>query len=400
MQRFGTLVFGLMLLIAGCAPLRPTIERQPAPPVEERATVPGAEARPTAPTGPVFPSVTPATAYPIPPMKPITPRSGLALVLPLNSAAFGRAAEMVRQGFVAAQTVAPEGRRLEVKVYPSEDISESIVSSYQAALQGQPRLIVGPLTRNGVTAVAMNADPEVRTLALNQPEDEAGFPAGMYFFGLSVEAEARQVARLALQSGYRRAALVGTHTSLSKRSQSAFAREWVRQGGQVVAEENVDGSTGSLIALRDRIRRVGPDAIFLATDYTKGRLIRPYLGAGTPIFATSQINSGTNDPARNIDLNEIRFVDMPWMLQPDHPAVMVYPRPQGPLHPDLERLYALGIDAYRLAELLIRPAAQHGTLDGVTGQIRLNAQQVFERELVPAIFREGVAVIDGPVGTP
>ena len=80
--------------------------------------------------------------------------------------------------------------------------------------------------------------------------------------------------------------------------------------------------------------------------------MRPYINSAIPVYATSQVFSGNTNTLTNYDLADVRFVDMPWMLQPDHPAVMIYPRVVPAVTPDLERLYALGIDAYRLLQVL------------------------------------------------
>jgi outer membrane PBP1 activator LpoA protein len=88
----------------------------------------------------------------------------------------------------------------------------------------------------------------------------------------------------------------------------------------------------------------------------------------------------------------VRFFDMPWLLQPDHPAVMIYPRPASPLAPELERLYALGIDAYRLLDVLLDGSvAKALPLDGVTGKLTLEGHQ-FQREATPAVMRQGLGV--------
>jgi len=85
-------------------------------------------------------------------------------------------------------------------------------------------------------------------------------------------------------------------------------------------------------------------------------------------------------------------VDMPWLLQPDHPAVMVYARPDtpAPIAGDGERLFAFGIDAYRIAvDLLGESRIAREPLDGVTGQISMTRGRYFVRELTPAQFAEG-----------
>lgn len=84
-------------------------------------------------------------------------------------------------------------------------------------------------------------------------------------------------------------------------------------------------------------------------------------------------------------------------MQRDHPQVMVYPQPEQPaerrLTADMERLYALGIDAFRVArEVALRPNAPF-TLDGVTGRLAVrfeNEQSVFERTEQAATYQQGV----------
>jgi len=82
---------------------------------------------------------------------------------------------------------------------------------------------------------------------------------------------------------------------------------------------------------------------------------------------------------------------MPWLLQADHPAVMVYPRPIQHLSADHERLYALGIDAFRLIQLLLADkVADTLPLDGVSGHIKLSGR-IFQRAAVSAVFVQGHA---------
>ena len=146
------------------------------------------------------------------------------------------------------------------------------------------------------------------------------------------------------------------------------------------------------------IANINDTMVFLAADAAKAHLIRPYLPNKLPIYATSQIFVGNDKTLTNYDLNGIHFVDMPWLLQPDHPAVMVYPRATPPLPSiDLDRLYALGIDSYRLIQVLLAgESASALPLDGVTGEIVLNGH-TFQRIAVPAVFVQGRAqLLDAP----
>jgi outer membrane PBP1 activator LpoA protein len=83
----------------------------------------------------------------------------------------------------------------------------------------------------------------------------------------------------------------------------------------------------------------------------------------------------------------VTFVDMPWLLEPNHAAVMVYARPK-PGAIDLERFYALGIDAWRVAQLLVA-GVREIRLDGVIGQLTLGPDGHIERELAVGRYSEG-----------
>jgi outer membrane PBP1 activator LpoA protein len=316
----------------------------------------------------------------------------IALLLPLHSPAFGRAAEAVQQGFMAAASV--QAAELPVKIYPSGDQVEEVLTAYREALRSGARVIAGPLTKNAVTALAASRLVTAPTLALNTPEKDAEMPRQLYLFGLSAEAEARQIARLAFSEGRKSAAIVSSGTALAKRMQAAFAGEWQEMGGQIVAQLVFSGTEIHFPKLREAIADRSADMIFLAAEAQEARLVRPYLDPAVATYATSQIYGGKGEIQKNVDLNGILFVDMPWLLQPDHPAVMVYPRPAPALGVELERLYALGIDAWRLTRLLLESPPRPGTvLDGVTGQISMTEARQFTRELTRAEFRDGEAAL-------
>ncbi|HEU0234455.1 MAG TPA: penicillin-binding protein activator [Gallionella sp.] len=320
----------------------------------------------------------------------------IALLLPLKSAVFGSAAEAVRQGFQAAAELEIQlPGRLPVRVYSCFDESKDVAALYRQALAGGARAVVGPLTRSGASALA--AEPQgitVPTLALNVVE---GPPAGqMYFFGMAVEAEARQAAQLARQQGLHQAIVITTRAQLDQRLQFAFEEEWHRSGGTILDEIEFDDDPAVFADIADR-----PDtAVFLAADAEKAHFIRPYLPNKLPIYATSQIFAGNGNTLTNYDLNGIRFVDMPWLLQTDHPAVMIYPRHIPPLSADHERLYALGIDAFRLIQLLLAGKIDDALpLDGVSGHIELNGH-IFQRMAVPAMFAQGQAQLRNAQAAP
>jgi hypothetical protein len=387
----------------GSSPAPPTAlpSATPLPPPAPSTLPPSAAPRPlsapaaapaVAPLLPPSPRV--AAPSPAPPLPPIVEGPHLALLLPLGSAAFGQHAEAVRDGFLAAAR-AQGGTALPVNVYAVGDDPQQAVETYIRALGAGARVVVGPLTRNSVTALAESAAVMVPTLALNVPDGRIPTVPDFYMLSLNAETEARQVAQLAWQEGRRNALTVIGETPLLRRIHQAFVEEFTRLGGTHLAALPFTTDPEALV----RIKRAADLAIdtetadlaFLALDLTRARLSRSYLGM-LPIYATSQVHPGNTGPLVAFDLAGVRFLDMPWLLQPEHPVVMVYPRPEYDDSVEFSRFYALGIDAFRIAMVLLagKPRA---AFDGVTGQLTLGHDALFVRALTAAQFNDGRLIV-------
>lgn len=318
----------------------------------------------------------------------------IALLLPLGTDIFRQPAEVVRRGFLAAAKAQPDAPP--VRVYPTTDEVGNIIAVYTQALSQGARVVVGPLTKNAVSVLAASELVGVPTLSLSTPDQEnLAIPPLLYLFGLSIEEEARQVAEMVARDGYRKPLIVVADSPLARRMEAAFSDQW-RNRGFTLAGQVRFTATGDRSTLREAVQQLDADVIFFAANAQEVRAVRPYLGSLLPTYATSQTFAGRAQDPRNVDLAGIRFIDMPWLLQPDHPAVMIYPRVEAPLSAELERLYALGIDALRLASQLYRyPTAALNSLDGVTGRLTLSREHQFRRELIAAEFQQdSVVVID------
>lgn len=285
-----------------------------------------------------------------------------------------------------------QGSAAKLHVYATTEDTQQILDTYGRAVAGGARAVIGPLTRNGVTALAYSGIVSVPTLALNVPEGEVLLPRNLYVFGLQLEAEARQAAHMAFEQKGRRVFVVSGDTSLDTRIAQAYLAEWAALKGEVAGQFLYTTEPAGLSKLRDQLASAKADLVFLTMGATRVRFIRSYLGGSLPIYATSQVLTSNSDTLGNYDLDGVRFLDMPWLLQPDHPAVLSYLRPDNPAAAlDQERFYALGIDAYRLMKELLHPHRSSEPLDGVTGTIRLGDAQQFLRTLVPAQFIQGAA---------
>ncbi|MBI1890231.1 MAG: penicillin-binding protein activator [Burkholderiales bacterium] len=371
-------------------------------------TQPGQVAQASAQPAPLKDTDTlkPATAPTTDKFKPVVPPVKIALLLPLRSEIFGNAAQAVRAGFQVAYDREPDG--IEITILETADGPQNAVLAYTDALP-QSDIVVGPLGRADVAAVAQSGKVSKPTLALALPENtgdtEIVLPPNMLAVGLSIEEEARQLASWA---GFGRkntkAFVISTNTAWQRRVARAFSNEWQRLGlePQQIEITAASGyiSAASLVQLKKRIAEEKPSLLFYALDAAQARQLQLALGRENVVYGTSQLNPFTatdwRAAERRSEMNGVRLLDLPWLLQPDHLAVMVYPRaaptPDQRANPDLERLYALGIDAYRIAREIANRRSVFD-LDGVTGRLTIKFTKTsaqFERTAQPAIYQNGM----------
>jgi outer membrane PBP1 activator LpoA protein len=339
---------------------------------------------------------------------PVTPLpTRIGLLLPLHSESLGEAAQAVRDGFMAAHERDPGGT--EVTVFDSGDTPQDILSNYAAAATDSD-IVVGPLSRSGTTALAQSDAIGKSTIALTAPEGDAPLPRRMLVIGLSIEDEARQAADWAAQDkALKKAFILYTDTPWQRRAAKAFESQWKQRGKEVESIELA--ATGgylsgrALLQFKRSLPQDKSSVLFAALDARQGRQLRSLLGDALPLYGTSQLNplaaQDKRDGERIAELNGARLLDIPWLVQAEHPAVMIYPRPVGnaeqKVTADMERLYALGIDAYRIAREV---AANHGSfeLDGVTGtlKVRFDGDRTrFSRTELQAVYKDGVVAVEG-----
>lgn len=375
----------------------------------------------------------------------------IALLLPLTGQ-FEQAADAVRDGFLAAWYADQDNADR-----PSIDIMDTsngdIRTLYEQALTDGADFVVGPLQKEAVNTLAAARIASIPTLALNHVDaDASSGPAGgqpaaahsggsestasdpdLYQFALSPEAEARRVAQHAWFAGHVRAAVLVPQGAWGERVAAAFSTEWKRLGGLVVAQQtypsdaadmsqpvrallHIDASEQRWRDLRNLLhrnikfvarRRQDMDMIFLAAFPRQARQIVPQLkfyGAGdVPVYSTSHVYAGTPDPADDRDLDGVTFGGMPWVLTPNSAAPGIR---QEVAHawpdsfPAYLRLYAFGVDAYRLIARLRRlRALPYTTFDGVTGELSVGNGNRIERRLLWAHFVNGVPELQQAQGT-
>ena len=379
--------FNALLLFALVSLVSPAFSADPAPGTTQADDIDPATglARTTivrplgdAPPVPDSRARTPATVQPGQPGRP-----HIAVALPTASDSLGRLADSVRQGFAAAAGVA--GRNAPPVIVTA--VANEVTALPEVCREAQARgalILVAGMTRDGAAALTRQECRGLRVLALNEPPANADPNPNLFALSLSLDQEARQVALLAVADGWHSAIVITSPSPLSRRVQEAFEREWTRAAGEVRARIVFSGTADDAPLVRERIASVRePDMVFMALEAPDARAVRPYITGMLPLYSTSLSINPRAESVVNVDLQGARYVEMPWFVQPDHPAVMVYPQMQPPASVEQERLYALGIDAFRLASQLAKGDSRT-PLDGVTGRITLESGNVFNRAMIPA----------------
>jgi outer membrane PBP1 activator LpoA protein len=326
------------------------------------------------------------------------PRRGdaarIALLLPMNSAALGAAAESVRAGFMAS--VERDGAGTEVELIPTGDSTDDALAALSRAAATHD-VIVGPLARPAVTALAASGTVRRTTVALNHPDPRGNLPRGMLVAGLSTEDEARQAAEWAARDHPRgRVLILASNAAWAQRAAGAFEARWRELGNtsQRTALPLTDGRVDppTMAELKSRLDIDPPDLLFAALDVLALRQVRAQTGTAVPCYTGGAGNPGRTPGIALPELEGLRIVDLPWLVRPDAPVVMMYPRPvDAEQSLTMGRLYALGIDAFLVArEAALRPGAPF-VIDGVTGHLEVNGGDgvALQRREAMAIYRGG-----------
>jgi outer membrane PBP1 activator LpoA protein len=353
-----------------------------------------------APVATVQGATAPAPGAAPAPANAAAPTVRIALLLPLRSDTLGGPADAVRAGFLAAYERERGG--ITVNIVATGDGAQEALDAYAAAVAHND-IVVGPLTRSAVSAVATSPVQGKPTIALNTLEArpagaEIVVPERMLIMGLSMEDEARQVANwAAAEMGKPEALVLATGSAWQQRIANAFASHWKLLGMEVTLVDLGATTNGylqetALVQLKARVEATPPAFVFAALDSGQLRQVRGMLGTEIPVYGTSSVNPGIGQGTATSELDGVRLVDLPWQVHVDHPAVMAYPRLQRNTSMDMDRLYALGIDAFRVAREIAGQAGPQFTVDGVTGKLAVrfgNGPAQFERQETGAIYQAG-----------
>ncbi|MGH6635357.1 MAG: penicillin-binding protein activator [Gammaproteobacteria bacterium] len=333
----------------------------------------------------------------------------VAVLLPLEGR-FAPAAAAIRDGVIAAwYDDAQEANRPLLKFYDAD--VKDIASIYQRAVAEGAEFVIGPLEKSGVQVLAGPGALRVPTLALNQLETLTGSQAAgsyrLYQFGLSPEQEAEQLASKAWADGFTRSVVLAPNGRWGQRLFAAFRARYRSLGGEILGHETYLQNAANYSAAVDRVlasvhqAATDPELgekrvfLFLAAFPQQARQIYSLVRSQSalPIYATSHIYAEHRKPQRGLE--GVVFADMPFLLRNSSGSIPVSspgPRSGRRQSTDSLRLYALGMDAYRLIPQLARLQAERfAKFAGATGWVSMDGSGHLSRELRWARFVDGQA---------
>ncbi|ELY2746410.1 penicillin-binding protein activator [Cronobacter sakazakii] len=335
---------------------------------------------------------------------------------------------------VDAQPVAaaPANPAAEIKIYDTS--SQSITQILAQAQQDGASLVVGPLLKESVDGVLKSGTP-LNVLALNQPETVQNRP-NVCYFALSPEDEAADAAAHIWQEGKRAPLLLVPYSALGDRVTKAFADRWTQLGGGTVLQQkfgsvnelkmNINGGTG--IALtgspvaaslpQQQPMTIGGlsipapptdaqitagtsgnvDAVYILATPSEIALIKPMIAmragshSGATLYASSRSAQGGSGPDFRLEMEGLEFSDIP-MLTGSNPALMQQALAAVNNDYSLARLYAMGVDAWSLANHFSQMRQVPGfQLSGNTGALSATQDCVINRKLTWLKYQQGQLV--------
>ncbi|WP_371338915.1 penicillin-binding protein activator [Klebsiella quasipneumoniae] len=311
----------------------------------------------------------------------------------------------------------------ELKIY--DTTSQPIGQLLAQAQQDGATLVVGPLLKENVEDVLKSNTP-LNVLALNQPEKVEG-RANICYFALSPEDEARDAARHIHQQGKQTPLLLVPRGALGDRVVNAFADEWLKLGGASVLQQRF-GSTAELragvnggggIALSGTPVSTLPsaqnsvlgtadempvssggsvDAAYILATPEQIGYIKPMIAmrngsqSNVTLYASSRSAQGTAGPDFRLEMEGLQYSEIP-MLAGSNPALMQQALSAVRNDYSLARLYAMGADAWSLANHFTQMRQTPGfELNGNTGDLTATQDCVITRKLSWLKYQQGQIV--------
>ncbi|PHM65295.1 penicillin-binding protein activator LpoA [Xenorhabdus stockiae] len=322
-----------------------------------------------------------------------------------------------------------------VKIYDTD--SQPLANLLAQAEQDGVTLVVGPLLKPQVEQLVQINTP-LNILALNKPDTTQLHPNFCYF-SLSPEDEAKSAAQHIWQQQKHNPLVLVPRSVLGSRVANAFATEWQKLGGSEVLQQ----SFGTVAEMRQSMNRGvgirmsgtaipvsspvsddnekqfadttkadkrlavvtstsrGPvDAVYIVATTDELTLIKPMIDMAISsrkkpaLYASSRSNKADAGPDFRLEMDGMQFSDVPLLTGANVPLMKQAASKFGNDY-SLMRLYAMGIDAWSLANHFAQLQQASGfNMNGESGELSATNDCTIYRQLPWMQFSNGRIMLE------
>ncbi len=375
----------------------------------------------------------------------------VTVLLPL-SGRLGARAEQIKQGILASYFAQGKAHLLtftDTFGMDSEQMQSAIVDA---------DVIIGPLLKENVEMILPLIKPQQQLFALNrvdrqttldpgitnttQQTDEisrllAGFDASKtatamtYFFALAPEDEATQIAEQMFRDQYQQPILIHANDSTATRMAAAFSERWagLQADNRLLTLTFTDNKSlrkaitevlgvadskqrankierylgGELFSVTRNRRDIDAFVVFANAKQTE--LINPMIESSIssfsstilPVYATSRSYNHKLNKNSLRDLQNVKFIDIPWLLQRQEDPLYATHSALFPTASTTDkRLFAFGHDAYSLLFSAHKLAQVPGLVySGLTGDLYIDERKTVARHMPRAMIKNQQIITSG-----
>lgn len=296
----------------------------------------------------------------------------------------------------------------DVKIYDTD--SKPLATLLAQAQADGMDLIVGPLLKGDVATLS-TANTPLNILALNELDTPIARP-NVCYFSLSPEDEARNAAQFIRQDNKTAPLVLTPDNSFGRRIAQSFADEWQKNGGGVVLHQTFSGNPGSSLSLtgvpvqpssaaqpdgtvvQPQPVSGGVDSVYIIATSDQLIYIKPALefatsARGRPAFyASSRSNKAGTGKDFQFEMEGLKLTDIP-LIAGGNPQLLS--QAAGKFGNDYTRvrLYAMGMDAWRLANQFGDMQRHTLRMNGASGDITVTDNCTVYRHLPWLEFKQG-----------
>ncbi|GIZ28525.1 penicillin-binding protein activator LpoA [Morganella morganii] len=298
----------------------------------------------------------------------------------------------------------------DVKIYDTD--SKPLATLLAQAQADGMDLIVGPLLKGDVATLA-TANTPLNILALNELDTPIARP-NVCYFSLSPEDEARNAAQFIRQDNKTAPLVLTPDNSFGRRIAQSFADEWQKNGGGVVLHQTFSGNPDSSLSLtgvpvqpsssaaaqpdgsvvQPQPVSGGVDSVYIIATSDQLIYIKPALefatsARGRPAFyASSRSNKAGTGKDFQFEMEGLKLTDIP-LIAGGNPQLLS--QAAGKFGNDYTRvrLYAMGVDAWRLANQFGDMQRHTLRMNGASGDITVTDNCTVYRHLPWLEFKQG-----------